>query len=129
MDIKPSYQVVHNVQGVYRHGHYKVPWVIDIEQDSKVQQYITVATISALRSEEVCNCATIVYEIVKFDEKENPKKTYALKHYWRHTQADSKQSELYQSKGEIYATLDKVKKEELKHVIAHHNIKYGCSML
>ncbi|KAG6874997.1 hypothetical protein C0993_011266 [Termitomyces sp. T159_Od127] len=99
MDIKPSYQVAHDIQGVYKHGRYKVPWVIDIEQDGKVQQYITVATISALRSKE----------------------TYALKHYWRHVQADSKQSELYPSEGEIYAILDEGKEEELKHAIAYHD--------
>ncbi|KAG6896329.1 hypothetical protein C0993_008532 [Termitomyces sp. T159_Od127] len=125
MDIKPSYQVAHSIQGVYKHGRYKVPWVIDIEQDGKVQQYITVATISALHSKEVCDCATIVYEVVKFDEKENPKKTYALKRYWRHIQADSKQSELYPSEGEIYAILDEGKEEELKHAIAYHDIKVG----
>ncbi|KAG6875045.1 hypothetical protein C0993_011080 [Termitomyces sp. T159_Od127] len=90
---------------------YKVLWVIYIEQDAKVQQYITVAAISGLRSKEVCDRAMIVYEVVKFNEKENPKKTYALKHYWRHVQADSKQSELYPSEGEIYAILDEEKEE------------------
>ncbi|KAG6884648.1 hypothetical protein C0993_009284, partial [Termitomyces sp. T159_Od127] len=39
--------------------------------------------------------------------------------------ADSKQSELYPSEGEIYAILDQGKEEELKHAIAHHDIKVG----
>ena len=74
-EIKPSYEVAPEVLVLYKgNGRYKIPWVIDIEQDGKVQRYITVAIISALRSAEVCGRATLVYEVVKFDEKENPKK-------------------------------------------------------
>lgn len=74
MDVKPSYEVAHDWQGVYGNGRYNIHWVIDIEEDGKVEKYIAVAIISALRSAEICGRATVVYEVVKFDEKENPEK-------------------------------------------------------
>ncbi|KAG6859609.1 hypothetical protein C0993_003691, partial [Termitomyces sp. T159_Od127] len=73
-DIKPSYKIADKFEGVYGAGRYHVHWVIDVGQGEKVEKYVTVAVISAIRSAEVCGRATVVYEVVKFSEKENPKK-------------------------------------------------------
>ncbi|KAG6886491.1 hypothetical protein C0992_003728 [Termitomyces sp. T32_za158] len=121
-DIQPSYKIAHNFEGVKGKGRYNIHWVIDVVQDGKVEKYVTVAIISAVRSAELCGRATVVYEVVKFDEKENPKKTYALKRYWRPIRTDSN-PELYPSEGQIYDILDKDKADEMKHAIVCHDIK------
>ncbi|KAG6889541.1 hypothetical protein C0992_004801 [Termitomyces sp. T32_za158] len=122
-DVQPSYKIANKFEGVYGAGRYDIHWVIDIEQEGKVERYITVAILSAIRSAEICGRATVVYEVVKFDEKENPKKTYALKRYWRPIHADLDDAELYPSEGEIYNILDEDKTDEMKHAIVCHDIK------
>ncbi|KNZ73119.1 hypothetical protein J132_01198 [Termitomyces sp. J132] len=123
-DIKPSYTIAHNSEGIHGTGRYNIHWVIDVEQqDDKVRKYVTVAIISAIRSAEICGRATVVYEVVKFDEKDNPQQTYALKRYWRPVWSDGSDPELYPFEGEIYDILDKGEKDKLKHAILYHDIK------
>ncbi|KAG6895546.1 hypothetical protein C0992_000685 [Termitomyces sp. T32_za158] len=128
-DIKPSYLISHDLRGIYGSGRYNIHWVIDIEKDEKVEKYISVAIISALRSAEICGRATIVYEVVKFDEKENPKKTYALKRYWKPIQPDATNLQSYPCEGQIYDILDKEQAdEEMKHTLVYHDIKIGTKI-
>ncbi|KAG5730086.1 hypothetical protein E4T56_gene1850 [Termitomyces sp. T112] len=123
-DIKPSYTIAHNFEGIHGTGRYNIHWVIDVEQqDDKVKKYVTVAIISAIRSAEICGRATVVHEVVKFDEKDNPQQTYALKRYWRPVWTDGSEPDLYPFEGEIYDILDKGEKDELKHAILYHDIK------
>lgn len=81
--VKPSYKVAHNCRGVDGNGRHNIHWVIDVEKDGEVKKYIAVAIISALRSSEICSRATVVYEVVEFDEKEKPKKVRTGHDFYR----------------------------------------------
>ena len=77
-DIRASYTIANKFEGIDGTGRYNIHWVIDVEQGGKVEKYVTVAIISAIHSAEICGRATVVYEVVKFDEKENPKQVNFL---------------------------------------------------
>ncbi|KAG6883365.1 hypothetical protein C0995_012413 [Termitomyces sp. Mi166 len=119
--IELSYKAVHRLEGVDGAGRYNIHWIIDVVNKGKVEQYVTVSVISAIRSVEVCDRATVVYEVIKYDEKDDPKQTYALKRYWRPIRTDD--PELYPTEGEIYEILDDGLDLEFKHAIAYHDIE------
>ncbi|KAG6834067.1 hypothetical protein H0H93_012178, partial [Arthromyces matolae] len=50
-DVNPSYQVATKLQ--VDHGIYNIHWVFDVEQGGNTTQYVSVATISAIRSAEI----------------------------------------------------------------------------
>ncbi|KAH0586528.1 hypothetical protein H2248_007755 [Termitomyces sp. 'cryptogamus'] len=66
--------------------------------DGKIEKYVTIAIVSAICSAQICARPTVGYEVVKFDEKDNPQQlnhilqfywiTYAFKRYWRPVCAD-----------------------------------------
>ncbi|KAH0580066.1 hypothetical protein H2248_002880 [Termitomyces sp. 'cryptogamus'] len=121
-DIKPSYTIADKFEGVYGKGRYNIHWLIDVEQGDEVEKYVAVSMISAIRSAEICGRATVVYEVVKFDEKDDPKETYALKRYWRPIRSGN--SDLYPSEGKIYEIIDEGQEDDtLKHAIVYHDIK------
>ncbi|KAG6908722.1 hypothetical protein DXG01_003567 [Tephrocybe rancida] len=117
----PSYEVGPKFQGIYGNTQYHAHWVIDVVVDSKVVEYVTLSIISATRSVEICGRATVVYEVIKYEEKFDPTETLALKRYWRPLKKDH--PERYPSEGEIYHILDKATSTGQKYVYASHDIK------
>ncbi|KAG6838814.1 hypothetical protein C0991_008193 [Blastosporella zonata] len=118
----PSYQV--NPHDIKDKTRYMLYWVIDVVVNGQVERYLTVRIISAMRSVEICSRATIVYEVIKYNERTAPTETFALKRYWLPLVAGD-QAELYPWEGDIYETLDNGRPTEEKHVFASHNIKIG----
>ncbi|KAG6908725.1 hypothetical protein DXG01_003570 [Tephrocybe rancida] len=117
----PSYEVGPNFQGVYGNTRYHAHWVIDVVVGGKVVKYVTVSIISAIRSAEICGRATVVYEVIKYEERFDPTETLALKRYWRPLERDH--PERYPSEGEIYHILDEAPSTRPKYVYASHDIK------
>ncbi|KAG6836602.1 hypothetical protein H0H93_006238 [Arthromyces matolae] len=100
----PSYEIGNAFEGVYGEGRYHIHWVITLVDDGKEMEYVTVSIVSAIRSAEICSRATIVFEVVDFKEKENPKETFALKRYWRPIEQED--TDMYPSEGDLYKFLD-----------------------
>ncbi|KAG6858788.1 hypothetical protein C0995_013917, partial [Termitomyces sp. Mi166 len=117
--IRPSYKVGNKFEGVHGNGRYNIHWVIDVDdKKGKLEKYVAVSIISAIRSAEICARSTVVFEVIKYNERENPKQTYALKRYWRPIRGGD--PELYPTEGRIYEILDGV---DLKHIIAYADIE------
>ncbi|KAG6848401.1 hypothetical protein H0H93_000496 [Arthromyces matolae] len=129
-DVKPSYEVATQFQDQLQvnQSRYEIHWVIDVEEAGNTEQYVTVSTVSAIRSAEICSRATIVFEVIKFKERRDPKRTYALKRYWRPIHADD--AELHPTEGAIYKQFDdrlaingdEVRPKRPKHALASHDI-------
>ncbi|KAG6838863.1 hypothetical protein C0991_007829, partial [Blastosporella zonata] len=118
-DPVPSYQVdPDDIEGKELH------WVIDVVVNGQVEPYVTVGVISTMRSVEICSRATIVYEVIKYNERSAPTETFALKRYWLPLVAGD-QAELYPWEGEIYESLHNGRPTEEKHVLASHKIEIG----
>ncbi|KAG6828702.1 hypothetical protein H0H93_014778, partial [Arthromyces matolae] len=100
----PSYEVQNNFTGVYGKGRYHIHWIISVVEEGKQAEYVTVTIASAIRSAEICSRATVVFEVVKFEDRYDPTETFALKRYWR--PLDEKDSDSYPSEGQIYKILD-----------------------
>ncbi|KAG5636014.1 hypothetical protein H0H81_009394, partial [Sphagnurus paluster] len=66
----PSYEVAHDP----KHDRYTRAWVIDVMIDEKLKQYVSVRVLSMLRAAEMVGRATVVYEVVKYEERFHPKK-------------------------------------------------------
>ncbi|KAG6827039.1 hypothetical protein H0H87_005725 [Tephrocybe sp. NHM501043] len=123
--MESSYRLSPGIQGVQTKSRYHPHWVIDVVVD-KVEQYITIDIISSIHSTEICTRATVVYEVIKYEDRFNPTETFAPKRYWRPVSANNPELDL--SEGEIYDMLDKNKPQGLKHVIAHQDIKVNGVM-
>ncbi|KAG6808436.1 hypothetical protein H0H93_016940, partial [Arthromyces matolae] len=74
-DVKPSYEVATQFQDQLQvnQSRYTIHWVIDVEEAGNTEQYVTVSTISAIRFAEICSRASIVFEVIKFKERRDPK--------------------------------------------------------
>ncbi|KAG6908719.1 hypothetical protein DXG01_003564 [Tephrocybe rancida] len=118
--IVPSYRVGANFQGIYEDTRYHLHWIIDVVVGGVIVQYITVSIIAPPTLAEVCGRATVVYRVIKFDERSNPVETLALKRYWRPINKDH--PEWYPSEGEVYKILDEGMSPESKHIRAAHDI-------
>ncbi|KAG6843019.1 hypothetical protein H0H87_008542, partial [Tephrocybe sp. NHM501043] len=68
----PSYMVGPDCEGINGETPYHIHWVIDVLVDNKIEQYVSAAVISAMRSAEICTRATVVYEVIKFEDRYNP---------------------------------------------------------
>ncbi|KAG6908724.1 hypothetical protein DXG01_003569 [Tephrocybe rancida] len=120
-DVTSSYNVGPKFQRVYGNSRYHTHWVIDVVVGDEVVKYVTVSIISAPRSGEICGRATVVYQVIKYEERFDPTETFALKRYWRPLEKDH--PERYPSEGEIYDILDKARSTRPKHICASHDIK------
>jgi hypothetical protein len=68
----PSYKVGINNQ-IFGENKYLTRWVIDIpSKDGKREKVVTVRTLSAARSEVMVGRATLVWEVVKYEERFKP---------------------------------------------------------
>ncbi|KAG5643651.1 hypothetical protein DXG03_000531 [Asterophora parasitica] len=80
-----SYEVKNDFKGVYEkpqsrhHSH----WTFEVTVDGATEKYISVRTISTPQFSEVCRRATVIFEVLKFDERLDPIETRVLKRYWR----------------------------------------------
>ncbi|KAG6835618.1 hypothetical protein H0H93_016476 [Arthromyces matolae] len=101
-DVKPSYQVATKLQ--VDHGIHDIYWVFDVEQGGNTTQYVSVGTLSAIQPAEICSRATVVFEVMRFDTRKAPERTYALKRYWRPTDPDD--SDVYPTEMDIYKLFD-----------------------
>jgi hypothetical protein len=69
---RPSYQVDNNSR-IFGENKYQTRWVIDIpSKEGKREKVITVRTLSAARSEVMVGRATLVWEVVKYEERFKP---------------------------------------------------------
>ncbi|KAG6858479.1 hypothetical protein C0991_002633, partial [Blastosporella zonata] len=66
-DPVPSYQV--NQEDIKGKKGQMLHWVIDVVVNGQVERYVTVRVISAMRSVEICSRATIIYEVIKYNER------------------------------------------------------------
>ncbi|KAG6863344.1 hypothetical protein C0991_006579, partial [Blastosporella zonata] len=117
-DPVPSYQV--NREDIKDKTCHMLHWVIDVVVNGQVERYLTVRIISVMRSVEIFSRATIVYEVIKYNERLAPTETFALKRYWLPLVAGD-QAALYPWEGEIYESMDNGRPTE--HVFASHYIK------
>ncbi|KAG6818260.1 hypothetical protein H0H93_006482 [Arthromyces matolae] len=101
-EVKPSYQVATKLQ--VDHGIHDIYWVFDVEQGGNTTQYVSVGTLSAIQPAEICSRATVVFEVMRFDTRKAPERTYALKRYWRSTHTDD--SDVYPTEMDIYKLFD-----------------------
>ncbi|KAG6806747.1 hypothetical protein H0H92_010150, partial [Tricholoma furcatifolium] len=66
--------------------------------------------------------ATVVFKVIKFEDRTDPKEIYALKRYWR---SDGGDPDRYPSEGTIYKELDELHNNQpwRKYLEAAHDIK------
>jgi hypothetical protein len=69
---RPSYEVGNDAQ-TFEENKYQTHWAIDIpSKESKREKVISVQTLSASRSEVMVGRATLVWEVVKYEERLEP---------------------------------------------------------
>ncbi|KAG5650351.1 hypothetical protein H0H81_012543 [Sphagnurus paluster] len=88
-EIVPSYEAGFDFRGEYGNSPFHLHWVIEAIVDGAPQRYLTIGTLSAPQVLGMCGRATLVFEVVKYDERFDPKETFALKRYWRPVPANA----------------------------------------
>jgi hypothetical protein len=70
---RPSYKIDNNSR-IFRENKYQMRWVIDIpSKEGKREKVVTVRTLStAAQSEVMDGRATLVWEVVKYEERFKP---------------------------------------------------------
>ena len=69
---RPSYKIGNDAR-IFGENKYQTRWVIDIpSKGGKREKVITVGTLSAARSEVMVGRATLVWEVVKYEERMEP---------------------------------------------------------
>ncbi|KAG5636006.1 hypothetical protein H0H81_009386 [Sphagnurus paluster] len=101
--IVPSYNAGADYKGVYGDTHYHLHWVIDVTVNRKVEQFLTARIISSVRAQGMCGRATLVFEVIKYNERSNPRKTWILKRYWRPN--NDPEDPAYPTEGQFYEIL------------------------
>ncbi|KAG5653558.1 hypothetical protein H0H81_012367 [Sphagnurus paluster] len=131
-EVLHSYESL-DFEGVYGDTSYHLHWVLDVTVDGKTERYLSVRVLSALRATEIFGRATMVFEVIKFDERFDPKETFALKRYWRpvaskvanDAQISSAADEFnpYPTEGEFYDIMGDSTDDDIpKFAYSHHDI-------